>query len=158
MTRGTDPSQGTLWGHRVPHGAPPCPRVCPTVPPQLSHECPSPPPIGGDQGTGPRIGPRFQPSTCPKCHATTLHGIADGITRHLEPRALTDLGEYQALAAGLTTFNLHPDRTAMPRTISHIVADTRRPRLAQHACGQQYGDQALPGPRPRPADHDDPPF
>lgn len=105
-----------------------------------------------------KVTDRFQPSTCPKCHATTLHGIADGITRHLEPRALTDLGEYQALAAGLTTYNLHPDRTAMPRTISHIVADTRRPRLAQHACGQQYGDQALPGPRPRPADHDDPPF
>ena len=105
-----------------------------------------------------RLTEHFKPATCPKCHTATLHGIADGITRHLEPRALTDHGEYHAIAAGLRTYNLHPDRTAMPRTISHIVAPDRHPRLAQHACGQQYGDQALPGPRPRPADHDDPPF
>ena len=101
---------------------------------------------------------RFTASTCKKCGAATLLGIADGITRDLEPRALTDHGEYRAIAAGLRTYNLHPDRTAMPRTISHIAAPDRHPRLAQHACGQQYGDQALPGPRPRPADHDDPPF
>ncbi len=136
-----------------------------TGPPHESTSSPRPPHIGGrGRGRGGNLVPTssltftFKPSTCQKCHTATLHGIADGITRHLEPRALTDHGEYRALAAGLRTYNLHPDRTAMPRTISHIAAPDRHPRLAQHACGQQYGDQALPGPRPRPADHDDPPF
>jgi len=158
MRRGTLRPNEVPPGHAVPHCAPACPPLVPSVPRDLSLVCPSPPPIGGDQGTGPRSTRRFTATTCRKCGAIVLAGIADGILRKLEPRVLDDLTEYQALADGVPTYNLHPDRQVTRRGYAHIIADTRHPRLPAHVCGKSYASLPLPTPPRPPVKGDEPEF
>ena len=100
----------------------------------------------------------FTATTCRKCGAIVLAGIADGILRKLEPRVLDDLTEYQALADGVPTYNLHPDRQVTRRGYAHIIADTRHPRLPAHVCGKSYASLPLPTPPRPPVKGDEPEF
>jgi len=102
---------------------------------------------------------KFRPDTCPRCQAAVLLGIAGGFTTRLEPYGLDDQGEADALRAGLTTYDLHDDRTATSRWVWNITAPSRHPRLAPHQCGRRLGTLPLPDDAtPRHAIPDEPEF
>lgn len=122
---------------------------------------------GGDTGTVevPRFhGPaqrtdKFTASTCRQCGHIILAGQIHGLRLDLESAMLNDLTEYQALADGVPTYDLWPDRTARRRHLEEIKHHDRVPRHARHTCGTTYGTDPRPEPPARPAPIDDaPPF
>ena len=102
----------------------------------------------------------FTASTCSKCAAIVLAGQILGLRLNLEPTMLNDHTEYQALADGIPTYDLWPDRIARRRHLEQIKWPDRVPRHAQHTCGTQYGTDPRPNPptTPRPDPHGPPPF
>lgn len=101
----------------------------------------------------------FTASTCRKCGAITITGTIHGLPHHLEPTTLNDLTEYQALADGIPTYDLWPDRTARRRHLEEIKWPERVPRHARHTCGTTYGTDPRPQPPAQPVITDDtPPF
>ena len=144
--RGTLPPNRGTSGHGVPPRAPACPPVVPAVPRQLSLVCPGSPPIGGNGGTGPRRTPHFTASTCRQCGAIILAGTIHGIRVDLEPQTLDDHDEYQAIADGVPTYDLWPDRVARRRHLEEIKHPERVPRHARHTCATQYGKHPRPAP------------
>ena len=83
---------------------------------------------------------RFRPTTCPRCHSVTLHGIAaEGLTVHLDPTPLDPTTEASSLVAGRATWHMTRDLEVCWRTASKI---THRPAgnhtdlavFAEHAC------------------------
>ena len=158
MTRGTLPPNQHPPGHAVPQRAPLCPAVVPNVPRQLSLVVPSSPPIGGNGGTGPHPTQHFTASTCRKCGAITIAGTIHGLRLDLEPTTLNDHTEYQALADGIPTYDLWPDRTARRRHLEEIKWPERVPRHARHTCGTTYGTHDRPTPpATNPGDPNGPP-
>ena len=102
---------------------------------------------------------RFTASTCRQCGAITITGTIHGLRLDLEPATLNDLTEYQALADGIPTYDLWPDRTARRRHLEEIKHPERVPRHARHTCGTTYGTDPRPEPPAQPAPTDDtPPF
>lgn len=102
---------------------------------------------------------KFTANTCRQCQHITIAGLWVGLRVDLEPQVLTDLGEVAALADGVRTWNLYPDRSADPRTVAHITAtSSRATRHARHTCGTTYGSQPLPPPRPTYVMPDEPAF
>ena len=158
MSRGTLPPNQHPPGHAVPQRAPLCPAVVPNVPRQLSLVVPSSPPIGGNGGTGPHRTQHFTASTCRKCSHIILAGQIHGLRLDLEPTTLNDLTEYQALADGIPTYDLWPDRTARRRHLEEIAAPERVPRHARHTCGTTYGTDPRPTPAVSPKPSADPQF
>ena len=98
----------------------------------------------------PRLTKYFTSNTCRKCQAITIAGTTYGIRIDLEPQALDDHTEYAALADGIPTYDLWPDRQARRRHLEEIKHHERVPRHARHTCGATYGQ--LPRPTP-PATH-----
>lgn len=122
---------------------------------------------GADSGTvevprfhgQPRRTHEFTASTCRKCGRIILAGEIHGLRLDLEPAMLNDLTEYEALADGIPTYDLWPDRTARRRHLEEIKHPERVPRHARHTCGTTYGTDPRPEPPARPAPTDDtPPF
>lgn len=122
---------------------------------------------GGDTGTvevprfhGPtRRTDKFTASTCRQCGHIILAGQIHGLRLDLEPATLNDLTEYQALADGIPTYDLWPDRTARRRHLEEIKWPERVPRHARHTCGTTYGTDPRPQPPAQPVITDDtPPF
>lgn len=154
---------GTTRDHEnaeFPHETAPWSPWSPVVPGNRDHGPRVSPPKGGPPGvsTGPR-GEKFAANTCPRCSSVTIAGLWVGLRVDLEPLVLDDLGEYQAIAAGIGTWNLWPDRAARPRGVSEIRAATRTDRHARHTCDRTFGTR----PRTRARDvsaptPDDPPF
>lgn len=122
---------------------------------------------GGDTGTvevprfhGPtRRTDKFTASACRQCGRIILAGQIHGLRLDLEPATLNDLTEYQALADGIPTYDLWPDRTARRRHLEEIKWPERVPRHARHTCGTTYGTDPRPKPPAQPVITDDtPPF
>jgi len=83
---------------------------------------------------------RFRPTTCPRCHSVTMHGIAaEGLTVHLDPTPLYPTTEASSLVVGRATWHMTRDLEVVWRTASKI---THRPAgnhtdlavFAEHAC------------------------
>ena len=116
-------------------------------------------PKGGHPGPTPRPTPHFSASTCSKCARIVLAGTIHGLRLDLEPTTLNDHTEYQALADGIPTYDLWPDRTARRRHLEEIKWPERVPRHARHTCGTTYGTNPRPKPPARPSPTGDtPPF
>lgn len=102
---------------------------------------------------------KFTASTCHKCGHIILAGQIHGLRLDLEPTTLNDLTEYQALADGVPTYDLWPDRTARRRHLEEIKWPERVPRHARHTCGTTYGTDPRPEPPAQPSPtNDTPPF
>lgn len=100
----------------------------------------------------------FAASTCRKCGHIILAGQIHGLRLDLEPATLNDLTEYQALADGIPTYDLWPDRTARRRHLEEIKCPERVPRHARHTCGTTYGTNPRPTPpATNPGDPNGPP-
>ena len=156
---------------RPPFAAPPgntdsprfpmIPHMIPAVSQQLPSTFPVPPPIGGNRETGrPHRTQHFTANTCRKCAAIVITGTTHGLHLDLEPTTLNDHTEYQALADGIPTYDLWPDRTARRRHLEEIKHPERVPRHARHTCGTTYGTDPRPDPstQPSPTTSDSPPF
>jgi len=104
---------------------------------------------------------------CPRCGVWTLTGHAEGEPARADPLPLDEHGEYAALMAGRTTYNLHVEITGRryltPRTSIEIAAPRRCVVVTAHRCGRPIGS-APPPPPPGaraasgPAPDDEPPF
>lgn len=73
--------------------------------------------------------------TMHKCGRMVLAADVRGITRHLDPTALNDMGELAALIDGRKTYELHGE-LLVPRGHERIAAGrpADSPVLADHAC------------------------
>jgi hypothetical protein len=105
----------------------------------------------------PRPTKHFTANTCQKCGAITIAGLTYGIRVDLEPQVLNDHTEYDALAAGVPTYNLWPDLIARRRHLEEIKHPERVPRHARHTCGTTYGTKPRPTPAATPPPADGPP-
>ena len=115
-----------------------------------------PTPIGGELLSYPsspvarlrRLSEQFKPSTCPRCHAITLHGYTDaGLTQHLNPTPLTPTTELTILTqSDGRTYQMNRNREVIWRDASKIryYPAGNHPTyavFAAHHCGQHIADQ-----------------
>lgn len=103
---------------------------------------------------------------CPTCHAPTIAAWRDGIldTIHVDPIALTPLGELQAQVAGVETFQHWgrdlgglDTRRARIITLHPAGSDPLAPVRPEHRCGARPFDYH-PAPGASRTVGDAPPF
>lgn len=74
-------------------------------------------------------------TTCTHCSSTVLAATVAGLDVHVDPVALTDVGELAVLLAGRRSFSLSGERLFRRRP-EHITSDRGGVVLGEHGCVQ----------------------